>query len=109
MLENKSLYGVMKKHFTHVRGRRLLLEGSARVLAQKVRYKMYYVEADGEKMYQLCSVYGHDRAECFVSCDRATADKIFFSLLRGRVTPCSMVYIVSELVPDTENHVLMGV
>lgn len=99
-------YGITTKKLTFVPGRRPLLDGSAKVLDGRARYRLFRVEKDGESFYQLCVSYGGEMAECFVRCEREAAARLFFSLLNGRVTPCSMVCIVRESVDEGEVEVL---
>lgn len=106
MKNSNTSHGSISKNFP---GRRLVLHGTARVLGQKVRYRMYRVTLSGERMYLLRVSYDGEAAECLIGCDRQTAVHVFFSLLCGRVTPCSMPYIVKELVEGGDNRVLLDI
>lgn len=108
MQNNQSYYGSTERKRT-AQVRDLLLDGTARVLNGWVHYRMYQLVKNGEVLYRLCTTYAGTRAECCVRCNRSFADKLFFTLLRGRVTPCSMVYIVCELVENSEYNVIMEV
>ena len=84
----------------------LLHKGYARIIDQKAVYELYGIRHEGRILYYLRCVYGKEAVGCYVFCGRAEADRLFFALLRGRVTPCSMRYIVDELVQDPENSVV---
>lgn len=104
-----SLMPTIGKKLTVVPGRQCLLKGATRVLDTCAHYRLYRVQPHGETLYQLGITYARETAECFVRCDRRTATRIFFSLLRGKVTPCSMIYIVSESVECPEENVLLKI
>lgn len=84
-----------------------VLEGAAKVLGHKVRYTMFCHHAFDGTVYRFCISYRGERTECRVRCDRQTANKIFFSVLRGRVTPCSGEYVIRELTDDAENCIFI--
>lgn len=88
---------------------RPVLHGTARVLGQMVRYRMYRVKLNEERLYLLRVIYDGEAAECLIGCDRQKAVHVFFSLLRGRVTPCSMPYIVKELMEGGDHRVLLDI
>ena len=103
MLYNK----VVKAHSKNVLNENKVLEGAARVLGHKARYQMFCTKAGGKEEYKFCVAYRGERSACSAFCNRQTANKIFFSLLRGRVTPCSATYIIKELADDGENSVFV--
>lgn len=102
----KKHYGITSKKLTFVPGRSLLLSGCAKVLDSRARYRLFRVKKDGEPLYQICVSYDGETAECFVRCEREVAARLFFSLLSGRVTPCSAIYIIKESFDDGEGEVL---
>lgn len=85
-----------------------LLEGKADVLGRYAYYKLFSVRHDGERYYRIFIGYDGTAAECLVRCKREFVGKLFFSLLCGRVTPCSMIYIVREMMEDPEDIVLFA-
>lgn len=87
----------------------LLHKGYARIIDQKAVYELYGVRYEGRILYYLRCAYGKEAVGCYVFCNRAEAERLFFALLRGRVTPCSMRYIVDELIEDRESRVVDGV
>lgn len=74
--------------------RRALLRGNAKILGRRAYYSMVRT-AEHTYRYTIC--YCGQRAEHSVICAGAAAERIFFALLKGRVTPCSAVYIIKEL------------
>ena len=86
----------------------LLRKGYARIIESKAVYELYRVRCEGRIVYYLRCAYGKESVGCYVFCDRSEADRLFFALLRGRVTPCSMRYIVDELIEDPENRIVDG-
>lgn len=88
--------------------RRLLQRGYARIIDRKAAYELYEVRYEGRVLYYLSCAYDGEAVGCYVFCNRAEAERLFFALLRGRVTPCSMRYIVDELIEDPENRVVDG-
>lgn len=87
----------------------LLRKGYARIIDQKAVYELYGVRHEGRVLYYLSCSYDRETVGCYVLCGKAEAERLFFALLRGRVTPCSMRYIVDELIEDSENRVVDGV
>lgn len=83
------------------------LEGTACVLRCKVRYVLYCNQIGDTTIYDFGVSYFNESVECSVICDRATANKIFFAILQGRVTPCSAVYIIKELAEESDNCVFV--
>ena len=74
-----------------------IMVGRTRVLGARVRYAMRRVDREA---YEFCISYRGEAVRCGVKCGRSDANKIFFSLLRGRVTPCSASYVIRELADD---------
>ena len=102
MLDSKILFSDVS-----LKNENKVLEGAAKVLGHKVRYTMFCRPAPQGAVYRFCISYRGGRAECCVRCDRQTANKIFFSVLRGRVTPCSGEYVIRELTDDAENCIFI--
>ncbi len=96
-------------NMTVVPGRKLLLNGSAKVLSDRVRYSLYCIAQHDRVLYQLCAIYGEETAECFLLCEREAAVEAFFAVLRGKVTPCSLVFIVKDMIEEGERKVLLNI
>ncbi len=75
----------------------VLLTGHSTVLRHKVRYEMRREQVGGVIGYSFEVTYRGECAVCMVACSCKKARDIFFALLRGRVTPCSLAYVIQEV------------
>ncbi len=98
---------IIRPDFVSLKNENRVLEGAAKVLGHKVRYTMSCRSSFEGTVYKFCISYLGERTECSIICDRQTANKIFFSILRGRVTPCSAEYVIRELTDDAENCIFV--
>lgn len=82
------------------KGKELIMQSTARVLDYDVGYRLYRLKRSGKIVYQIYAGYRRDRIYCSVGSDRVVAESIFAAIVKGKVTPCSLKYIIEDLLPD---------
>lgn len=91
------LDSVIKQAADSARDNKEVLKGRATVLGHPVRYEMRRARTSEAEGYSFEVIYRGEHAICMVSCGHRQAREIFFTLLKGRVTPCSFSYIMQEI------------
>lgn len=86
------------------KGRELIMQSAARVLDYEVGYRLYQIKRGGKSLYQIYSGYRRDRVYCSAGGNRQTAENIFAAVVKGKVTPCTLRCIVSDLLPEDESE-----
>ncbi|HOA84741.1 MAG: hypothetical protein GX057_00030 [Clostridiales bacterium] len=82
------------------KGRVLIMQSSAEVLGSEVVYRLYRAKQAGEYVYLIYAGYKRERVYCAAGKSRDMAESIFSAVVKGRVTPCTLPCIVSDLLPD---------
>ena len=63
-----------------------------------VHYRLYRILVDGQQSYRIIAQYLQDRAECvFRASSDDLAREIYWKIVNGRVTPCTLNDVVEDL------------
>lgn len=79
-------------------GKILLSENSSEILGSVARYKLFAMRRSC--VYQIYVSYRREHAASVIHCGRETAEGIYNSVVNGTVTPCSLTFVVNDLMPE---------
>jgi hypothetical protein len=82
------------------KGRVLIMQSTSTVLGSEVIYRLYQTRRDGTAVYQVYAGYKREKVYCYAGRDRNQAENIFAIVARGCVTPCTLPFIMEDLLPD---------
>ncbi len=81
-------------------GRVLIMQSTSLVLGSEVSYRFYRTRRAGEIVYMIYAGYKRERVYCYAGGDRAAAESVYTAVVRGHVTPCTLPFIIEDMIPD---------
>lgn len=85
--------GYRKKRFRSI----VQIKGVVRtVLGEEVFYSLYEVRRADARRYAINVSRGKESSSCYFGTERLAAIEIFYVIVEGAVTPCSLKYIAED-------------